>query len=112
MRDAKVESNAISFNAGIAACAAGMRWQQALSLLGDMREARLEPDVVGYTTGISACGSCERWQQALSLLGGMREAELEPNVHLQCWDQRVQKWRAVAARSGAAQRNVGGTGRA
>ncbi|CAK0790320.1 unnamed protein product [Prorocentrum cordatum] len=36
MREAKLEPNVISYNAGTSACAKGEQWQRALALLSEM----------------------------------------------------------------------------
>ncbi|CAK0905364.1 unnamed protein product [Prorocentrum cordatum] len=65
MREAKLEPDAISYNAGISACEKGERWQRALALLREMREAKLEPTIIWATLLRSA-----RVRDAAS--GGMR----------------------------------------
>ncbi|CAK0820506.1 unnamed protein product [Prorocentrum cordatum] len=62
--------------------------------------------------GISACEKGGQWQRALALLGETSEARLEPSVILQRLHQRVREWRAVAACSVAAQRDVRGNSKA
>ncbi|CAK0832934.1 unnamed protein product [Prorocentrum cordatum] len=79
MREAKVEPDVISCNAGISACEKGEQWQRALTLLSEMREAKVEPDAVSCNAGISACEKGEQWQRALALLSEMREVQLEPS---------------------------------
>ncbi|CAK0844725.1 unnamed protein product, partial [Prorocentrum cordatum] len=109
MCEATLEPNAISYSAVISSCEKCEQWQRALSLLSEMWEATLEPNAISYSAVISACGKCEQWQRALALLSEMREATLETDViQLQRWDHRVREGRAVAAGSGAAQRDAGG----
>ncbi|CAK0817015.1 unnamed protein product [Prorocentrum cordatum] len=79
MREAKLEPDVISYNAGISACGKGEQWQRALALLSEMWEAKVEPNVISYSAGASACETGEQWQRALALLGEMWEAKLEPN---------------------------------
>ncbi|CAK0879377.1 unnamed protein product [Prorocentrum cordatum] len=75
----RLESNVVSYNAGISAGEKGRQWQLSLALLREMRESKLVPDVISYSSGASACEKAERWQLALLLLGEMREAKLAPN---------------------------------
>ncbi|CAK0836960.1 unnamed protein product, partial [Prorocentrum cordatum] len=80
MREARLESDVISYSAGISACEKGEQWQHALALLSEMRDAKLEPNAVSYNAGISACEKCVQWQQALVLLSEICETKLEANV--------------------------------
>ncbi|CAK0820508.1 unnamed protein product [Prorocentrum cordatum] len=68
--------------------------------------------LVSCNAGISACEKGGQWQRALALLGETSEARLEPSVILQRLHQRVREWRAVAACSVAAQRDVRGNSKA
>ncbi|CAK0875783.1 unnamed protein product, partial [Prorocentrum cordatum] len=99
----------VSCTTGISACGKGGQWQRALALLGEMWAAKLELDAFIYTAGVSACGKGGQWQRALALLGELWAARLEPDAfQLQCWDQCVREWRAVAAGAGPAERDAGG----
>ncbi|CAK0882887.1 unnamed protein product [Prorocentrum cordatum] len=68
MREAKLEPDVISYNAGISVCEKGDQWQRVLALLSEMREAKLEPNVISYNAGISVCEEGEQCQRALALL--------------------------------------------
>lgn len=86
--------NAISYNAGISACAMGAQWDKALTLLWKMPERRFGPDATSYYAVISACEKgaqlfdrfwcgmlcVKKWEKALALLLKMPERRLEPNV--------------------------------
>eukprot|EP00959_Pyramimonas_sp_CCMP1952_P059349 1239472-Pyramimonas_sp.AAC.1 len=54
MCEAKVESNVISYGAGITACEKGRQWQHAVSLLHDMWNAMLGTRAISYNAGIGA----------------------------------------------------------
>ncbi|CAK0863428.1 unnamed protein product [Prorocentrum cordatum] len=79
MREAKLEPDVISYNAGISACEKGKQWQPALALLSEMREAKLEPDVISYNAAICTSERCSQWRHAFSLLRVMRERHVETN---------------------------------
>ena len=100
MREAKLEPNVISYNAGISACDKSRQWQRALSLLSEMWEAKLGSNVISYYSRVGACEKGE-WPWAMALVG----AQLR---HCQRWDQRAREGWVVAAGPGAAQRDVGG----
>eukprot|EP00439_Symbiodinium_sp_Y106_P005212 s4135_g1.t1 len=68
-----------SFNAVIAACGRGFKWQQSLALLLQMETFQTQPDVVSYNAGISACEKGGEWQMALYLLSQMPAAGIVPD---------------------------------
>ncbi|CAK0836621.1 unnamed protein product, partial [Prorocentrum cordatum] len=71
-----------------------------------MREAKLEPNsatALGSARASRASSGSGRWR--CSARCGRRSWS---PTQLQCWDQRLQHWRAVAAGAGAAQRDAGG----
>ncbi|CAK0843471.1 unnamed protein product [Prorocentrum cordatum] len=53
MREASLEPDVISYNAGISACGQGEQWHRAVALLRDMWEAKLEPTQI----------QLQRWDQ-------------------------------------------------
>ncbi|CAK0858309.1 unnamed protein product [Prorocentrum cordatum] len=106
MREAKLELNVFSYSGGISACGKGKQWQRALALLSEMREAKLDPDsaiTLGSARARRASSGSEPWR--CSARCGRRSWS---QTQLQRWDQRVREGRAVAAGSGAAQRDTGG----
>ena len=75
------ESNKVTYNAAISACARGRQWKRALELLEEMRVSDdIEPDAISYNAAISACGKVGKWGRALELLQEMRRGGIEPDV--------------------------------
>ena len=75
----QLEADVISYNAAIAACEKGSRWQQSLLLLSEMHVASLLANLITYNAAMTACANVWIWLQALSLLQQV-EQQLQGNV--------------------------------
>ncbi|OLP93143.1 Pentatricopeptide repeat-containing protein, mitochondrial [Symbiodinium microadriaticum] len=79
MREQFVETNDITMNAAIFACANARRWEEALRLLADTSRLRLATRI-SYSSAISACEHAGRWDVALALLQRLGDAHLQTNA--------------------------------
>ena len=77
---AGAEPDVISYNAAISACAKGLQWERALSLLDEMQARGLEPNVISFNAAISACKNAGRSERARSLLEEIPRRGLKPDV--------------------------------
>ena len=68
MREANLGPTAISYDAGIRACAKGGQWEQVLSLLSEVEKAGLGTDVMTHAVVTSAFEEGGQWQRAAILL--------------------------------------------
>ena len=75
-----LEADVISYNAGVAACEKGSKWQQGLWLLSEMQLASLLANLITYNAAITACANFLLWLQALSLLHQLEGRQLRGNV--------------------------------
>lgn len=83
--DRKVHVDHRTYSAALDACARGMLWKVALSILADMQsksssDPSVAPDRKCFTTAMVACGRAGRWVEAQKLMEQMSDAGLEPDV--------------------------------
>ncbi|CAK0797004.1 unnamed protein product [Prorocentrum cordatum] len=77
MEKTTLGADTVSMNGVIGACDAGGKWQQALSLIGDLWEANLEMDTAVYNIALRMCANGEQWQQASRLFSAMKAGVAE-----------------------------------
>ncbi|CAE8584641.1 unnamed protein product, partial [Polarella glacialis] len=75
-------ANVVAFGAGISACGAASRWDQALALLRALRLRGLEANVIACSAALRALGSRDvgRWVEGLALVEAMWCARTSPNA--------------------------------
>lgn len=70
-----------SFEAALAACEPGSRWEYALQLLGRMRkQAHITPDAQMFNVALNACKDSGKWEAVLQLIGDMRQGGVRPDA--------------------------------
>eukprot|EP00434_Breviolum_minutum_P021185 symbB.v1.2.018690.t1/scaffold1410.1/size216244/16 len=62
-----IQSNTVSFNTTISACAKSYHWQWSMHLHHEMEQQKVLKDIISYSAGISACEKVGQWRLALQL---------------------------------------------